>query len=292
MNKSINVPQILNQEQISFYIENGYLCLTDYLSSKIIKELIQELEKLSEREYLGKTLSNSKKKENNNDINRILAIHKPHSISQIIRQLMRYPSIVGVVSQIAGAHLPFWKGNIKCVDSMAFIKPPGFPGHAWHQDECFIPTRDRSLVGVWIAVDNSNLNNGCLWIIPGSHRSGYLYPMKNHHSNEYDVHQISYGFDTKLAMPLEANSGTIIFFNGYLLHQSLKNQSDCCRRAIVLHYMSSESLLPWYKTTHGEYVAMADNRKVIHVAGADPYHWKGYDDMEQEEPFVRGIKNL
>ncbi|ELS04300.1 protein involved in biosynthesis of mitomycin antibiotics/polyketide fumonisin [Xenococcus sp. PCC 7305] len=287
MDKFIKVPQTLSQDQIDFFVNNGYLILPSFLSFEIIKDLIQEIERLSKREYLGESLSGNRNKDNRH-VNRILAIHKPHAVSQVIRQLMQYPNLAGAVSQLAGAHLPFWEGNIKSVDSMVFIKPPEFPGHAWHQDECFIPTRDRSLVGVWIAIDNANINNGCLWIIPGSHRSGYLYPMKEHHSEDYDAHQISYGFDTSQAIPLEANSGTAILFNGYLLHQSLKNHSNSLRRAIVLHYMSSESLLPWFQTDHGEQVAVADNRKVIHVAGVDPYNWKGYDDMEQEEPFVRG----
>ena len=38
-----------------------------------------------------------------------------------------------------------------------------------------IPTRDRSLIGAWIAIDDANIENGCLWVIPGSHRNGYLY---------------------------------------------------------------------------------------------------------------------
>jgi ectoine hydroxylase-related dioxygenase (phytanoyl-CoA dioxygenase family) len=44
-----------------------------------------------------------------------------------------------------------------------------------HQDEANIPTRDRSLTAVWIALDDATLENGCLWVIPGSHRSGVLH---------------------------------------------------------------------------------------------------------------------
>jgi ectoine hydroxylase-related dioxygenase (phytanoyl-CoA dioxygenase family) len=47
-----------------------------------------------------------------------------------------------------------------------------------HQDEYYIPTRDRSLCASWIALDDATIDNGCLWVIPGSHRQGVIWPMK------------------------------------------------------------------------------------------------------------------
>jgi ectoine hydroxylase-related dioxygenase (phytanoyl-CoA dioxygenase family) len=57
---------------------------------------------------------------------------------------------------------------------MLFIKSEGKPGQAWHQDELFIPTRDRSLAAAWIALDDATVENGCLWVLPGSHARGVL----------------------------------------------------------------------------------------------------------------------
>jgi hypothetical protein len=51
------------------------------------------------------------------------------------------------------------------------LENAGKPGQAWHQDETFIPTPDASLCGVWIALDDATVDNGCLWVQPGSHRS-------------------------------------------------------------------------------------------------------------------------
>ena len=45
---------------------------------------------------------------------------------------------------------------------------------------------------------------------------------------------------------VEVKAGSVVFFNGYLLHKSLKNRSQIYRRALVSHYMNSWSLLPWY----------------------------------------------
>lgn len=73
----------------------------------------------------------------------------------------------------------------------------------------------------------------------------------------------------------------VVFFNGYLLHRSHKNRGKGYRRVLVNHYMNAWSLLPW-SLKEGEHVAMADRRKVIPVAGIDPYDWKGYEPVEQD----------
>ncbi|WP_431936028.1 phytanoyl-CoA dioxygenase family protein [Micromonospora sp. RP3T] len=49
-----------------------------------------------------------------------------------------------------------------------FPKAEGRPGQAWHQDELFVPTRDRSPTAAWIALDDARVDNGCLWAPPGS----------------------------------------------------------------------------------------------------------------------------
>src|SRR4029079_7284902 len=131
------------------------------------------------------------------------------------------------LSQITAAHLPYWDGSVKCMQSMLFVKPPGCQGTAWHQDEIYIPTRDRSLIGAWIAMDDATIENGCLYVIPGSHRSGYLFPAKAHSNHEeLDFAPESYGFDETKQVPVEVKAGTVVFFNGHLLHRSFKNRSN------------------------------------------------------------------
>jgi hypothetical protein len=208
----------------------------------------------------------------------ILCIHQPHYISPVMEKYVRHPKICGVLSQITAAHLPWWDGSVKCMQSMLFVKPPGFQGQAWHQDEIYIPTRDRSLIGAWIALDDATVENGCLYVIPGSHRRGYLYPQRAHNNpEEFDFAKESYGFDESEQVPVEVKTGSVVFFNGYLLHRSFKNRSQIYRRVLVNHYMNAWSLLPW-SLQEGEHVAMADRRAIIPVAGIDPYAWKGYDN--------------
>jgi len=69
----------------------------------------------------------------------------------------------------------------------------------------------------------------------------------------------------------------VVFFNGYLLHRSLRNRSDRNRMALVNHYMNAWSPLPWMMQD-GIDVATADYRTVISVGGADPYPERGITD--------------
>jgi len=207
-------------------------------------------------------------------LRRYLCIHFPHKISALMHGTLAHPGIVDVLTGVIGP-------NVKCMQSMLFIKASGKPGQAWHQDEFFIPTRDRSLTGAWIALDDATVENGCLWVIPGSHRRGIIWPQRAHDDRRFDCtgEAIAFPYTDDDAVPVEVRKGSIVFFNGYLLHRSLPNYASAgFRRSLVNHYMSAESLLPWMSSGPGERFAVADYRDIVLVAGQDPYAWKGTED--------------
>ena len=61
-------------------------------------------------------------------------------------------------------------------------------------------------------------------------KTGYLYPQRKHNNDdEFDFAPESYGFDESQEVPVEVKAGTVLFFNGYLLHRSRKNRSNIYR---------------------------------------------------------------
>jgi len=129
--------------------------------------------------------------------------------------------------------------------------------------------------------------NGCLYVIPKSHRMGYLYPQRPHtRDGEWDFAPESFGFDDSVQLPVEVKAGDMFFFHGYLLHASYKNRSQIYRRAVVNHYCNAWSHLPW-SIKEGESVAKCDRRNVIPVAGIDPYAWKGFESQTPKDIWVR-----
>jgi phytanoyl-CoA hydroxylase len=212
-------------------------------------------------------------------IRRYICVHFPHKLSAVMQRALAHPTIVDVLRQIIGP-------DIKSMQSMLFTKGEGKPGQAWHQDEYFIPTRDRSLTGVWIALDDATVQNGCLWVIPGSHRPGVIYPDREHDDERFDcaIEAYDFPYTDEDAVAVEVPAGAAVIFNGYLLHRSLPNTGkQGLRRALANHYMSAQSLLPWHEPPSNVHIAKWDFRDIVMVSGDDPYAYKGISDESTPE---------
>ncbi len=275
-------PRLERSAAAEAYVEHGFFVAEGLFGADELAELKTDLIRLARGEYPCKSLQPLPAGiDDAQALERILCIHMPHFVSPVVKRYTSHPAIAETLGEIVGAHMAdgLWNGGVKCMQSMFFAKPPGKPGQAWHQDEVFIPTRDRSLCGAWIAIDDATIDNGCLWVLPGSHRPGVLYPMREHdRPDEFDVSPESVGFDAAVEVPVELKAGSVLFFNGYLLHRSKKNVSDRYRRALVNHYMSTQSILTWCMDDEVDAGAMCygDNRAVHVVCGDDPYAEYGY----------------
>jgi ectoine hydroxylase-related dioxygenase (phytanoyl-CoA dioxygenase family) len=276
----IAVPRQLSDAQVKSFVDDGFFIAPNLISSAELEELKAETVKIARGGYDTPSIPRVADSVSDREVlQSILCIHQPHFVSPVMLKYVKHAKICGMLSQLTGAHLAHWDGSVKCMQSMLFVKPPGFQGQAWHQDEIYIPTRDRSLIGAWIAMDDATIENGCLWVVPGSHRSGYLYPQRDHGNfDEFDRAPESWGFDESKEVPVEVKAGAVVYFNGYLLHRSRKNRSNIYRRVLVNHYMNAWSHLPWYMPAEGARPspALLDVRVVEPVAGVDPYAWKGY----------------
>lgn len=284
----------LGEASSAYYRENGFIVVNGALSVGELKELREETVAIcrGERgEIFSRDHQDSKQVEqldlhglsDAQVLEHFLCIHHAHKFSPVMHKHLGHPAIVKALTGCIGP-------NVKCMQSMLFIKTAGKPGQAWHQDEDYIPTRDRSLAGAWMAIDDAVIENGCLWVIPGSHRRGILWPQYPHQDERFDCAFESYDFPytDDDAVPVEVPAGSIVFFNGYLLHRSLPNvTASNTRMALVNHYMSAESFLPWGRVIESDDVSVAkhDYRDIVMIAGQDPYAWKGTTDMAK--PHVR-----
>ena len=261
------------------YQRDGFVAVEGLLSSDEVEALRAEIVAIA----LGDRgeIAGAEPRDGRSDdalVGEILAIHMPHKISPLVRATMAHPRIVPILKSLISA-------NVKAMQTMVFVKRPGKPGQAWHQDEHYIPTRDRSLCGAWIALDDAVTLNGCMWMHPGSQAPGVLYPIKPHGDHRFDGAEEAYGhgYDREGGVAVEVKAGGVAFFNGYVLHRSLPNRAKSgFRRALVTHYMSAESMLPW---TLGGPRARPDVRDIVMIAGEDPYAWRGVEEITK--PWVR-----
>src|SRR5262245_28758222 len=164
-----------------FYRENGYLVAENAYTQEEVAELRRDSAKICRGGYGAfRGVKEVASDVSDDDVLRqFLCIHFPHKMSPVMMSTIAHPSTVAILTKIIGP-------NVKCMQWMLFIKAAGKPGQAWHQDEYYIPTRDRSLVGGWVALDDATTENGCLWVLPGSHKPGIIYPQHEHGDRRFD----------------------------------------------------------------------------------------------------------
>lgn len=264
--------QRLSPSEVEFYREHGYLALPKAIPDEDVEVLRRETTEIFRGKYAVEGIVPLSESATEDEcLREYLCIHQPHKLSAVMEGFLAHPGIVGALSGLIGP-------NVKCMQSMLFVKPPGFPGQAWHQDERYIPTEDRSLTGAWVAIDDATVENGCLWVVPGSHRDALHETGSQPDNDEYDgIGEIALDVPTGRAIPLEIEKGGVLFFNGFLLHESRRNRSTRYRRSLVNHYMSGESRLSW--------CGYDDFPDVKIVLGVDPHPERGFADLSK--PWLR-----
>lgn len=153
----------------------------------------------------------------------------------VFMELARDSRILDLVESLIGP-------DIKLYGSQCFMKPPGGVEKPYHQDSAYFTIEPRNLVTCWIALDDVTVENGCLWVIPGSHR-GELFD----HSQPWQVGDrvdmqipddlIDRTSETAVVMP----AGSCSFHHSVLMHRSGPNQTHIHRRGLAIHYMSAHS---------------------------------------------------
>jgi phytanoyl-CoA hydroxylase len=129
------------------------------------------------------------------------------------------------------------------LQSMYIFKQPKIGGEvACHQDSTFLYTDPPDIVGLWFALEDATLENGCLWAIPGGHKLGLRSRWVRHLTGEMDfeVFDSIPGAQEKL-VPLEVEKGSLVVLNGLLPHKSLANRSNKSRHAYTLHVISEDA---------------------------------------------------
>ncbi|MGH6986758.1 MAG: phytanoyl-CoA dioxygenase family protein [Caulobacteraceae bacterium] len=146
------------------------------------------------------------------------------------RRLAEQTDIVEIVAEILGP-------NIDCFQSQFIFKHPGVIGQPWHQDSYYFRFDRQPQVGVWVALSPATLENGCLWVLPGSHRPGAIF---NHVPDRRQDAMRGYleivDRDTTGESPALMETGDVLFFHSYLMHRSTDNVADFRRSAMVFHF--------------------------------------------------------
>lgn len=127
------------------------------------------------------------------------------------------------------------------VQTMIYFKPPGSRGQALHQDNFYLKAEPGTCVAAWMALDPVDRENGCLEVVPGSHRWPILCTEKADTKVSFTDVTVPLP-DPEAAVPVEMEPGDVLFFHGALVHGSAPNvTADRFRRALIGHYIEGEA---------------------------------------------------
>ena len=127
------------------------------------------------------------------------------------------------------------------VQSMLIFKQPRIGGEVvWHQDASFLMTEPHSVIGLWWALEDATVDNGCLWVANqrGPLRERYVRRGDGFVTEPLDATPWPSGSDIR---PLEVKAGTLVVFDGLLPHASAPNRSAQSRLAYSLHIVSGRA---------------------------------------------------
>lgn len=151
--------------------------------------------------------------------------------------LAMHPAIVDMVEDLIGPNIILWGCHVFC-------KPPeeGYET-PWHQDGHYWPIRPLATCTVWVALEPSNRSNGCLRIIPGSHRDKVLHPHLHEDRDDLTLQQRMQdgSFAEQEAVDIELEPGQMSMHDVYMIHGAKPNTSTQRRTGVALRYMPASS---------------------------------------------------
>jgi phytanoyl-CoA hydroxylase len=164
--------------------------------------------------------------------------HAMHDLDPVFNRFCKLPLFDEVLRAIGFQAPLLWQ-------TMYIFKQPQIGGEVrWHQDGSYLITDPPSVTGVWVAIEDANRDNGCLWVQPGGHRS----PLREIYQVDWTRREgrLSDLDDTPWpqqheAIAVEVPAGSVVIFHDHMPHYSSQNNSEYSRHAFTMHVAERSS---------------------------------------------------
>ena len=204
---------------VDSYFRDGYAVLEDFLTPGECDALIA----------LSETLSNARN-------GTMAPVMMPHREVPKFTDTMSTPRLVALMEQMLS-------GRVDGLQTQFFFGRPGIHGFSTHQDNYFVEAPSDAFGSAWLAVDDVDVENGALFVYPGSHREGILpvrviadqsTPGQDPNANRQEC-ILPPGYS---AVDVPVRRGTVIFLHGYTVHGSHNNATaNRLRRALLMTFI-------------------------------------------------------
>jgi hypothetical protein len=227
-NESLFNYRKLSNAEIDSFNENGYLVIKSIVTPMGLAQMQSECMEAWAKE---KTAFDPNKSWLQNSL--LVNIH--HEAPTVKKYYFGGP-LVDIASEIIGP-------NIKGATSQLTFKMKGnTKPFGWHQDNGYGELEPYNALTTLTALDDTDRGNGCLWLIPGSHKNGQIRVQQNEDQKKSQS-EIIVDADESLAVPMEMRAGDALIFNCWMLHKSDGNMSrDRDRRILFLRYADADAV--------------------------------------------------
>jgi ectoine hydroxylase-related dioxygenase (phytanoyl-CoA dioxygenase family) len=250
----------LTEEEIKFFQTQGYLVVENVFTTSEVAAFQHACDRISaQAQGLTTSTDRLKMKVFEDSTKLVQQVGDPHEMNGVWLDLVKEARLLDMVEALLGP-------NLMVYYSQLMMKAPrqGFTA-PWHQDFAFFPHSSAEILACTVAIDDATLENGCVRVIPSSHKLGLI--------NHYDKNGVFTGivqdyhsFDERTEVALPAKAGSVIFWHSLTLHASHPNRTERPRRALVIEYKN-----PAHRLLTGSFSSRGEVRNIgLMVRGHDP----------------------
>jgi len=230
---------MLTRNQIDKYNDEGALVVEGVLDDVTRQHMKNVLADLVERSRSVKIHDKVYDLEpgHSSEDPRVRRIKAPHMVHPVFADFMRSPKLLGILLNLLGE-------NVRLHGAKLNLKSPGFGSPVeWHQDWPFYPHTNDDLLAVGVMLDDTTVENGALYIVPGSHKG----PTYDHHGADGRfcgaMDFAASGLRFEDAVPCVGPAGSCSFHHVRTVHGSAQNHSKR-PRGLLLYEMAAADAFP------------------------------------------------
>lgn len=267
---------MLNQQQLNHFQEKGYVLIEDALSKAAIETINAEIDRwvFESRNYksnYGSLIDGQPRFDlepgHCSSAPKLRRVTNPQEVSEEIRQTVMQGVIPSLLVPILGQDIKFDHCKINA-------KHPGMKAEVkYHQDHIFEPQTNDSVIVALLMLNDTNEENGCLKVVPGSHKHRYSHSHNGKFTGTIDDSHTQY-FDLA-ADRVEAKAGSLCIMHTWAVHGSETNISDVPRRLLITEYKSADAFPLTQHKLPSRYMDA-----VVHGKDAEQARYRAHQDFE------------
>lgn len=213
---------ILSEQEVQFYKQNGYALHKKQLFSH---EKMAELSGIFEEQWelVGRKLNSE--------------LDTPHFRDERLLKFLLSDEVLDLVEPLIGPNIGLWSSHFICKEPLIGKQTP------WHEDSAYWNGRLSSfdkIITVWLAIDRSTKENGCMRVIPGTHTDGFSEYEEVDGSQNIFSTEIK-KVDNEKAVYFELEPGECSVHDSRIIHGAAANTSEFRRCGYTMRYFSTDA---------------------------------------------------